>query len=189
MRRTWPVGPAATAALLGLGLTLTACGSNSTQATGMSTSAPSRDAVMPISTRSAAPAPDTPTPSATPAAAALNAVGVETTRFGTILTGPRGHTLYAFERDNAGAPTCAKACAKDWPPFLTTGKPEASGAVNPNMLGVIERKNGKKQVTYNGHPLYLNARDSAPGETKGQDLTAFGAQWHVVGTDGKKILD
>ena len=43
------------------------------------------------------------------------------------------------------------------------------------------------QVTYNGHPLYRFAADTSPGNVRGQGLTAFGAKWYVLGTDGKQI--
>ena len=36
---------------------------------------------------------------------------------------------------------------------------------------------GAKQVTYNGHPLYLFKGDSNPGDTNGQGLNAFGGSW------------
>ena len=48
-------------------------------------------------------------------------------------------------------------------------------------LGTIKAKNGMRQVTYAGWPLYTFAGDSAAGQTKGQ---AFEKQWYVVNTSG-----
>ena len=43
------------------------------------------------------------------------------------------------------------------------------------------------QATYRGHPLYLYVGDSAAGQTNGEGSKQFGAEWYVVGTNGKKI--
>ena len=43
-------------------------------------------------------------------------------------------------------------------------------------------------MTYNKHPLYRFKGDANKvGATKGEGLDAFGAEWYVVGTNGKKI--
>ena len=44
------------------------------------------------------------------------------------------------------------------------------------MVGTTTRSDGKKQVTYNGHPLYTFIGDSSPGDTSGQGVNAFGGQ-------------
>jgi hypothetical protein len=41
-------------------------------------------------------------------------------------------------------------------------------------LGVIVRKDGAKQATYNGHPLCTYISDTAPGQAKGDGLNLFG---------------
>ena len=46
---------------------------------------------------------------------------------------------------------------------------------------------GVIQVTYNGHPLYYFTADTAGGTAHGQAVTAFGAEWYVVGASGSKI--
>jgi predicted lipoprotein with Yx(FWY)xxD motif len=72
--------------------------------------------------------------------------------------------------------------------LLTKGKPKASGSVKASKLGTTKRSDGTTQVTYGGHPLYTFIADkSKPGSTKGEGLDAFGAEWYVVGTNGKKI--
>jgi hypothetical protein len=46
-------------------------------------------------------------------------------------------------------------------------------------FGVTKRPDGSQQVTFNGFPLYTFSHDSAPGQTNGQGLHAFGGIWTV----------
>jgi Secreted repeat of unknown function len=41
--------------------------------------------------------------------------------------------------------------------------------------------------TYAGHPLYRFVQDTRPGQTTGQGLDQFGAEWYVLSPAGKKI--
>jgi predicted lipoprotein with Yx(FWY)xxD motif len=107
---------------------------------------------------------------------------------GKIIVDGRSRTLYLFEKDKNGRSSCSGACATNWPPLLTKGKPKASGSARASKLGTTKRADGTTQVTYGGHPLYTFVADkSKPGSTKGQELDAFGAEWYVVGTNGKKV--
>ncbi len=116
-------------------------------------------------------------------------VKTEKSRFGKIIVDGRGRTLYLFEKDRRRHSACAGACATYWPPLLTSARPVAGTGVKQRLLGTIRRSNGKKQVTYNGHPLYRYAEDTKPGQIKGQDSQAFGGGWYVVSPSGKKIGD
>jgi predicted lipoprotein with Yx(FWY)xxD motif len=108
------------------------------------------------------------------------------TKLGAILVNAQGRSLYLFEKDKNGKSACSGACAKAWPPLMTTGKPSAAGGVNAKLLGTTKRSNGT-QVTYNGHPLYTFFEDTKAGQTNGEGSTAFGAAWYVMGTNGNKI--
>jgi predicted lipoprotein with Yx(FWY)xxD motif len=111
-----------------------------------------------------------------------------TTKLGKIVVDGKSHTLYLFEKDKNGKSKCSGACATNWPPLLTKGKPKASGSVSASKLGTTKRSDGTTQVTYGGHPMYTFVVDkNKPGSTKGQGVDAFGAEWYVVGTNGKKI--
>jgi predicted lipoprotein with Yx(FWY)xxD motif len=44
-------------------------------------------------------------------------------------------------------------------------------------------------VTYNGHPLYRYAGDQHAGETAGQGLDQFGAEWYVLSPAGNQVTD
>ena len=113
---------------------------------------------------------------------------------GTFLTDASGRSLYLFEADTAvagsrqRASTCYDECAQAWPPLLVEGEPvPANPAVRAQLLGTVERRDGAKQVTYNGWPLYYYARDQNPGDTNGQDVEGFGAEWYLVTPDGNPV--
>jgi predicted lipoprotein with Yx(FWY)xxD motif len=114
-------------------------------------------------------------------------VGVASSSLGKILVDSQGRTIYLFRQDTGTKSTCSGACATDWPPVRVSGKPTAGSGVNASMLGTTPRSDGKPQVTYNGHPLYLFEGDSSPGDTNGQAITAFGAAWYVLSPAGNAI--
>jgi predicted lipoprotein with Yx(FWY)xxD motif len=115
-------------------------------------------------------------------------VGVRTTKLGKILVNGKGVTLYLFMKDKKGKSACTGACANAWPPLLTKGRAHAGGGAASKMLGTTRRADGTTQVTYNGHPLYTFIGDNnKPGSTAGEGSKAFGAEWYVLGTNGKKI--
>jgi predicted lipoprotein with Yx(FWY)xxD motif len=123
-----------------------------------------------------------------PRAAASSAlVGVAKSRLGRILVDGRGRTLYLFERDKGMASTCYGSCASIWPPLTTAAKPHAVRGALGARLGTTRRTDGKLEVTYNGHPLYLYVGDTKAGDTKGQTLNQFGGGWYVVSPTGRKI--
>src|SRR4051812_47721411 len=116
-------------------------------------------------------------------AVAAHGVTVKThhKKLGTYLVTGSGRSLYRFEKDNGSTSShCYHKCAKDWPPLITHGKPHAAGKAKGSLLGTTTRKNGSKQVTYNGHPLYRFEEDHKAGQTRGEGLFEFGARWNVV---------
>lgn len=106
---------------------------------------------------------------------------------GRILVDRRGRTLYLFEKDKRGRSSCYGLCATYWPPLLAHGKPLAGRGVRASLLGVTRRRDGSKQVTYAGHPLYRFLEDTRPGQTNGEGSQMFGAGWDVLSPAGKKI--
>lgn len=115
-------------------------------------------------------------------------VKVRSVSLGKILVNGNAQTLYLFEKDKNGKSACSGQCATFWPPVLTKGKPMAATGVKSSLLGTTKRADGTTQVTYNKHPLYrfLNDKNKV-GATTGEGVDAFGAEWYVVGTNGKKI--
>ena len=106
---------------------------------------------------------------------------------GKILVNSEGRTLYLFQGDTGTKSACSGACAAAWPPLAAKGKPTAGSGIKASLIGTAKRSDGTKQVTYNGHPLYLFKGDTAAGQTNGQGSSAFGALWYVVSPAGKQI--
>jgi predicted lipoprotein with Yx(FWY)xxD motif len=109
------------------------------------------------------------------------------TRLGSVVVDDRGHTLYLFEKDKRGHSACSGACVSYWPPLLTSAKPVAKAGLKQSLLGTIRRPDGRLQVTYAGHPLYLFFGDRRRGDTNGEGLHDFGAAWYALAPSGKKI--
>ncbi len=114
-------------------------------------------------------------------------VSTATSSLGRILVNSRGHTLYLFGKDRKGKSACAGQCATFWPPLIAAGKPRAVGGAKASLLGRIKRADGRMQVTYNHHPLYTFAKDAKKGQTKGEGLYAFGAQWYASSPAGTAV--
>jgi predicted lipoprotein with Yx(FWY)xxD motif len=108
---------------------------------------------------------------------------------GMVLVDSKGFTLYDFHKDKGTTSACYGACAQGWPPLMTEGEPQPSNGAKGSMLGTTERKDGTTQVTYNGHPLYTFAGDRKPGETNGNDITAFGGEWYALMANGEEPKD
>ena len=125
-------------------------------------------------------------PPTTPSGAAAT-VGVSNEGLGNILVNSKGRTLYLFTRDSGTMSECSGACAVNWPPLKATGKPTIGSGANASLTSTTSRPGGTKQVTYNGHPLYLFKGDSNPGDTNGQGLNAFGGNWYALSAAGNKI--
>ena len=114
-------------------------------------------------------------------------VGVAATGLGQILVDSSGRTIYLFKKDSGTRSACSGACASAWPPVRASGKPTVGPGANASLVATTARSDGKPQVTYNGHPLYLYQGDEKPGETDGQGLTAFGAPWWVLSAAGNQV--
>ena len=159
---------------IGLSLAAAACGSSSsTSASSTSTSAaPAVQASAPAVQASAA-------SSATPSAAPAAMLKIDQTSLGSVLTNVQGFTVYWFAKDTATNSACSGACAAAWPPVI--GMPRAaSGFKLTGKLGEIKRADGSMQATYDGHPLYLFAGDSKPGQVNGNAINGFGALWYAI---------
>jgi predicted lipoprotein with Yx(FWY)xxD motif len=115
-----------------------------------------------------------------PAAAA--ALSVTTAHIGgaTLLTNAKGFTLYAFSPDTSATSKCTGMCAQIWPPLR--GPVTAAGV--QGTFGTIKRADGSPQATFDGHPLYTYAGDTAPGQTKGNGIKGL---WSEVTTSGSAV--
>ena len=109
-------------------------------------------------------------------------VSVKTAKIGsaTVLTNANGFTLYSFSPDTSTSSKCNGKCATVWPPV--EGPVTAAGITG--TFGTITRADGSTQATFDGHPLYTFAADTAPGQNKGNGLNAAGGLWHEITTSG-----
>ena len=108
---------------------------------------------------------------------------------GGILTDADGNTVYLFEKDEDGESYCSGECAAAWPPVTTSGDVKAGSGADQSLIGTFTRDDGAEQVTYDGHPLYLYQGDEKPGDTNGNDLDQFGAEWYALTPDGSNAED
>src|SRR3954453_18191131 len=113
-------------------------------------------------------------------------IALKTTAVGKVLVGANGRTLYLFTADKAAKSRCYGQCATYWPPLIA-GTPTVGTGLNASKLGTTKRKDGKLQVTYNGHPLYFFQPDKKSGDIKGQGYVHFGGAWWTVSAAGAKV--
>ena len=118
--------------------------------------------------------------SGSPAAATAGSLKTATIGGATVLTNASGFTLYSFAPDTPTTSNCNGTCAQNWPPV--TGPATASGVTG--TFGTIKRSDGSVQATFDGHPLYTFAGDTAPGQNKGNGLNVAGGLWHEITTSG-----
>ena len=160
-RKRWIAGIAAIAALA---LTAAACGGSG------NTSSPTSGAAGGGTT-----------------VATSGTVALAKTGLGDVLVDGKGLTVYLFEKDSNGKSACSGACAELWPPLTVTGSPSAGSGIDGGKLGTTTRSDGTTQVTYNGHPLYRFSADKSPGDTNGEGLDDFGAEWYAVSAKGSTV--
>jgi predicted lipoprotein with Yx(FWY)xxD motif len=123
---------------------------------------------------------------AAPAAGPI--VSTASTSLGHAVVNASGHTLYLFQKDKNGKSACTGACATAWPPLIASGKPRAGAGVKASLLGTTKRTDGRLQVTYDHHPLYTFVKDTQKGQTSGEGINAFGANWYAVSPAGAAIV-
>ena len=155
MRKIWGA-----AGLAGLALTVSACASSSS---------------------STATTSSTPAAAGSSAAAGGTTLDVHTMSGQQVVTNSKGFTLYWFAPDTSTTSKCTGSCATYWPPVK--GPATAMSGVT-GKLGTITRSDGTTQATYDGHPLYTYAADSAPGQAKGNGLNASGGLWYEMTVSG-----
>lgn len=111
-------------------------------------------------------------------------LSVGRSRLGRVLVGANGHTLYLFREDSGGHSHCSGGCARVWPPVIVTGAPRAGPGVSEAKLSTTIRDDGRRQLVYNGHPLYELSADTRPGQTQGQGYLGI---WFVVSPSGHQV--
>jgi predicted lipoprotein with Yx(FWY)xxD motif len=110
---------------------------------------------------------------------------VDDSEFGTMLFDSRKQAIYVFERDGNGRTVCYGECAKAWPPVYTAGDPVAGAGVKPRLVGTLKRRDGSRQVTYAGKPLYFYAHEG-PGQVLCHNVKLNGGYWWVLAPSGER---
>jgi len=115
------------------------------------------------------------------------ALTARSSSFGKVLFDGRGFVLYAFTRDRRTS-RCYGDCAKAWPSyFAPKGSLVVGRGVKRSLLGTVKRRNGRRQVTYAGKPLYYYVGDRRPGQILCQDVVEYGGRWLIVRPSGKLV--
>jgi predicted lipoprotein with Yx(FWY)xxD motif len=112
---------------------------------------------------------------------------VKTSSYGRVLFDGRGYVLYAFTRDKNGRSSCYGACAKAWPVYYSKGTLRAGAGIKRSLIGTTKRRDGRRQVTYAGRPLYYYVGDTKPRLITCQNVVEFGGTWLVVRTSGRLV--
>ncbi len=179
--------PFLNAALIATGLVLAAgCTSSNTASTTGTTAAAANDPYGSATTTTAKAAGGgsaTSTPGSSVAAASGKTVAVaEVPKYGKILVGPNGHSLYFFEKDTRTTSACKGDCATVWPGLAAEGAPTAGAGVDATKLTTAAGQ-VPNQVVYNGHLLYEFATDEAAGDVNGASVP----HWYLLSPTGEEI--
>jgi predicted lipoprotein with Yx(FWY)xxD motif len=126
-------------------------------------------------------------PAAMSREAAAATLTVKSSPYGRVLFDGRGYVLYAFTRDAKGRSACYGACAKAWPVYYAKGALRAGNGAKGSLLGTTRRRDGRRQITYAGRPLYYYVGDTKAGQIRCQNVTEFGGTWLVVRPSGKLV--
>jgi predicted lipoprotein with Yx(FWY)xxD motif len=105
--------------------------------------------------------------------------------FSPVVVNGKGRTIYRFDDESNDPPTiaCVGDCTKTWEPVLAPNGFEVKTGVEEDLVGVIDRPDGGKQLTLNGWPLYYYFKDLELGQTAGQGI---GDKWFAIAPNGKK---
>jgi predicted lipoprotein with Yx(FWY)xxD motif len=108
---------------------------------------------------------------------------------GEVLVDAEGAALYAADQEVGGMVLCTDGCAAIWDPLTVSGgdNPTAGDGLG-GKLGVMERPDGARQVTFKGRLLYRFVEDPSPGIVTGNGFEdTFDGQlftWHVATPTG-----
>lgn len=111
---------------------------------------------------------------------------IDHSRFGPMLFDGRGQAIYAFTYDRRDRSRCYGGCARAWPPVYTRGRPRAGRNVRRSLLGTTRRRDGRRQVTYAGRPLYFYVNEGRR-QVFCHRVRSWGGLWLVVRPSGRLV--
>jgi predicted lipoprotein with Yx(FWY)xxD motif len=140
--------------------------------------------VIALTRSSSTAAPRAATRAAAPAGAGEPSVRVAKTKLGRILVNGQGRTLYLYMKDRGAKSACSRRCSQVWPPATVSGEPTAGPGVAAAKLTTTRGADHRRQLVYNGHPLYTLTADVHPGQINGE---GFLGTWYVISAAGNRI--
>src|SRR5438105_14161791 len=126
-------------------------------------------------------------PAAMSGESAAPTLSAKSSSFDRVLFDGRGYVLYAFTRDANGRSACYGACAKAWPVYYAKGTLRAGTGIKRSLIGTAKRRDGRRQITYAGRPLYYYVGDTKAGQIRCQNVAEFGGTWLIVRPSGKLV--
>lgn len=107
------------------------------------------------------------------------------TKHESIAVTSKGFAAYTLTGDTVHHSICTKQnmCFQFWPPVKVSSKKVTKAPGIKGKLGTFKR-NGFRQLTLNGKPLYLYAGDSQKRAATGEGIVSFGGTWHVIKASG-----
>ena len=136
------------------------------------------------SNTAAPPTVGTSAPTTTTTIAVAPGLKLVDTPYGKAVGRSDGHVLYAWDKESEAGDLKAlcveAACLEKWPPLLaeTVGLDDS---IDPHLVALLERPDGKKQVSYNGHRLYAMSADEV-GDANCQGVEG----WWIMNANGTK---
>lgn len=106
-----------------------------------------------------------------------------------VLATSDGQTLYSSDQENGRALCTSKECLAVWVPLTVPAdqRPTAPGGLARD-LSTLKPKDGARQVTFDGRPLYSFALDHSAGQLNGNGQSdSFGDidfTWHAATVTG-----
>jgi predicted lipoprotein with Yx(FWY)xxD motif len=112
-------------------------------------------------------------------AAAPQLIKANVKSYSAVLENSAHHTYYLLTTEKGGKVHCKGTCATNWLPLLVKSsvKSVAWGFGVHGAIGFVKRTSTKKQVTYNGYPIYTFIEDGADRTT---GIVGDGGTWYLV---------
>lgn len=134
--------------------------------------------------KSTRPKPTPTTGSAAGSGFGTTVVFARSSPYGDVLTAGYSATLYMNVKDSADHSSCTGRCATTWHPLVTDREPQALEGASANLVSAFRRDDGRRQVTYNGHPLYTYRGDHQPLAATGQGAND---RWYLISVSGDAV--
>ena len=105
-----------------------------------------------------------------------------------VLVDAEGRTLYTAEVERGGRILCTDGCTSFWEPVAATGNEARSASADLDVdLGVVDRPDGDRQLTFDGLPLYIFTEED-PGQLDGDgfvdDFEGTRFEWEAASVGG-----